>query len=262
MEGEFYAEKDSDGIVTFTLNRTGGRNSFSRAFLQQFVDATAQYHDDKDVRALVLRSTVPKVFCAGADLKERAGMSEVDVELFVASLRDGVDAFARLPFPTIAAIEGAALGGGLELALAADLRVCSRSSLLGLPETALAIIPGAGGTQRLPRVVGLAKAKEMTFLAQRLSGEDAASAGLVTECVNDGQTEARAREMALTIAKKAGPVAIRQAKAALTHGMEATDMAAALQIERECYGNVICTTDRVEGLAAFKEKRAPQYRGE
>jgi len=255
------AEKDSDGIVTLTLNRHKGRNSFSRAFLSSLVEATEAFAGDAEVRALILRSTVPKVFCAGADLKERATMSEDEVEAFVASLRDGVTNFAKLPFPTIAAIEGAALGGGMELALGADFRVCSKSSLLGLPECQLAIIPGAGGSQRLPRVVGMAKAKEMIFLGQRLSGEEAAAIGLVTECVEDGRAEERAREMALHIARTCGPLGIRQAKDAMTRGMESPSLDAALQIERECYSKIIGTADRIEGLTAFKEKRAPQYQG-
>lgn len=252
--------KDEDGILTFSLDREKGKNSFSRAFLASFVGAVNECKDDRTVRALVLKSGVAKVFCAGADLKERERMSEEEVETFVSSLRAGVEAFAALPFPTIAAIEGVALGGGLELALAADLRVCSRSSLLGLPETGLAIIPGAGGTARLPRVVGLAKAKEMIFLGQRLKGEESARIGLVTECVDDGSAVARAHELAQEIAKK-GPLGQRQAKVALNEG-SGVALETALRIEGECYGRVIKTADRREGLKAFVEKRAPRYTGE
>ena len=136
--------------------------------LAELNETVAKVSSDKSARVVIISSNVSKVFCAGADLKERATMPENQIAGFVAQLRDSFQAVANIPVPVIAAIDGAALGGGLELALACDLRVASETSTLGLPETALAIIPGAGGTQRLPRLLGLGKAKELVFLAKRL----------------------------------------------------------------------------------------------
>jgi methylglutaconyl-CoA hydratase len=256
---DLYMKRSSSGVVTVFMNRSSGKNSFSKAFLKDFADMTASCAEDESITSLILQSTVPKVFCSGADLKERANMSDSEVEEFVSYLRSTIESFARLPFPTIAAIEGVALGGGLELALAADLRYASKSSTLGLPETALAIIPGAGGTQRLPRVIGPTKANEMIFLAQRLSGIKAAEIGLINGCVEDGLAYAEAQKVAEEIAKK-GPIGIRMAKKSMKEGLD-VGMVDALEIEKQCYGVVIGTEDRKEGLRAFAEKRTPVYQG-
>ena len=157
-----------NGIRHIILNRDEGKNSLSKAMLAELNETVAKVSSDKSARVVIISSNVSKVFCAGADLKERATMPENQIAGFVAQLRDSFQAVANIPVPVIAAIDGAALGGGLELALACDLRVASETSTLGLPETALAIIPGAGGTQRLPRLLGLGKAKELVFLAKRL----------------------------------------------------------------------------------------------
>jgi methylglutaconyl-CoA hydratase len=248
-----------NGIATLSLIRSEGKNSFSKQMLIDFNSAVSKLQSDKNVRVLIVKSTVEKVFCAGADLKERAGMPDDQVGAFVASLRDAFTSLADLPFPTIAAIEGVALGGGLELALACDLRVAGEKALLGLPETSLAIIPGAGGTQRLSRVVGLAKAKELVFTSARLTALDASKIGLITEVVPFGEAVSRAEAIAAVIAEK-GPLAIRMAKKALDGGFE-LDLKSGLALEKECYEKVVPTTDRKEGLLAFTEKRKPVYTG-
>lgn len=248
-----------NGIATLALTRSEGKNAFSKQMLSEFNGAVSKLSTDEGVRVLIVKSTVDKVFCAGADLKERAGMADEQVGAFVASLRDAFTALANLPFPTIAAIEGVALGGGLELALACDLRVAGEKATLGLPETSLAIIPGAGGTQRLSRVVGAAKAKELIFTSSRLSAQSAAAIGLVTECVPAGEAFARAEAIALNLTER-GPVAMRMAKKAIDGGAE-LDLASGLQLERECYEQVVRTADRREGLLAFAEKRKPNYIG-
>jgi methylglutaconyl-CoA hydratase len=254
-------EKFEDGkIVHLVLNRHDGKNSFSKQMLADFNAAVAQLHEDKTVRVVVLKSTVDKVFCAGADLKERATMPDSEVAPFVARLRSSIDKVAKIPVPVIAAIDGAALGGGLELALACDLRIAGDKALLGLPETALGIIPGAGGTQRLPRVVGLAKAKELIYTAARLNSKQAAAIGLITESVEGRSSAERAHEIALEIAEK-GPIAIRMAKKALDEGVQVPLDEALNRVEAECYGGVVDTADRKEGLLAFKEKRKPNYQG-
>lgn len=257
--GDILIERPQEGIAHLVLNRDKGKNSFSAKFLGEFCDAVSKLHNDNTIRCVVVKSNVANVFCAGADLKERATMPEDKVEDFVASLRNAFTALENLPVPTIAAIEGVALGGGLELAMACDLRVAGEKAILGLPETSLAIIPGAGGTQRLPRIVGVAKAKELTFLSKRISAQAAASIGLVTESVPAGSAVTRAHELAVTIAT-AGPIAQRAAKRAITGGIQLS-MEKALQFEKECYSQVIKTADRKEGLAAFVEKRTPKYIG-
>lgn len=230
-------------------------------------------------RCVVLTSSSARVFSAGADLKERAAMTEDDTERFVALLRTTLQRVALLPMPVIAAVEGVALGGGLELALAADLRIVSENAVLGLPETTLAILPGAGGTQRLSRLIGPPKAKELIWTGKKMSGRAALGCGLVNEVVAAGQetdkdtdndndndssnkaAEKRAIELAFEIASN-GPVAIRASKMAIDRGGEALCMEDALEIEREAYGRVIPTRDRLEGLRAFREGRAPFYTGE
>jgi methylglutaconyl-CoA hydratase len=168
-------------------------------------------------------------------------------------------ALEQLPMPVLAALEGAALGGGLELALACDLRVAGGAAKLGLPETSLAIIPGAGGTQRLPRLIGRARAKELIFTARRFGAEEALALGVVDRAVTAGQALAAALDLARQILPN-GPVALRAAKAAIDGGLD-QDRAGGLLIEEACYARVLPTEDRLEGLAAFREKRPPVYRG-
>jgi methylglutaconyl-CoA hydratase len=212
---------------------------------------------DKSARVLVLNSAVPGVFCVGADLKERLEMQPEEVTQFVDSLRTSFTKLEQLPIPTIACIEGFALGGGLEIALACDMRIAARTSVLGLPETSLAIFPGAGGTQRLPRIVGLARAKEMIFTAQRYSAEQALQYNLVNEVVDEAR--ARTQQLAQIIASN-GPVGVRMAKKAIDLGFD-SDLQSGLEIEKLCYAPLLNTEDRIEALKAFKEKRKPQFKG-
>jgi methylglutaconyl-CoA hydratase len=249
-----------NGVATLALNRHKGKNSLSKAMIEEFKSAVSDLSNNKYVKVVVVKSNVEKVFCAGADLKERLTMSDDEVGPFVEKLRNAFDGVARLPMPTIAAIDGVALGGGLELALACDIRIAHDEALLGLPETALAIIPGAGGTQRLPRIVGVAKAKEMIFTGARLLAKDAKDIGLVSEVVHGRPAAARALEIASAMAEK-GPIALRMAKMAIDSGIS-LDLEQALLVEKACYGGVVYTSDRVEGLKAFTEKRKPEYKGQ
>lgn len=184
-----------------------------------------------------------------------------EVEDFVTMLRNTMQRVSELPVPVVAAIEGAALGGGLELALAADLRIAGANATLGAPETRLAIVPGAGGTQRLPRLVGVARAKELIWTGRKVGADEAVRYGMVEEVVEAGQATDRAVELAFQIASQAGPVAIRFAKEAIDRGMEERHMKDALEVERQGYAKVLSTRDRLEGLASFKEGRPPRYRG-
>jgi len=247
------------GLVLVGLDRPAAKNALGRQLLSELREGLKALAADRAVRVVVLHSLVPGVFCAGADLKERASMSPEEAGAFVQGIRTAFSEVEALPMPVIAALEGAAFGGGLELALAADLRVAGAEAKLGLVETALAIIPGAGGTQRLPRLIGVARAKELIYTARRFGADEAGHLGLVNRVVPAGQ----ALEAALALAREIlpnGPIALRMAKQAVGQGME-LDLAAGLALEEACYAQILPTLDRLEGLAAFREKRPPVYKG-
>mmetsp|Transcript_18191 Transcript_18191/g.30516 ORF Transcript_18191/g.30516 Transcript_18191/m.30516 type:complete len:284 (-) Transcript_18191:78-929(-) len=248
-----------NGVVLLSLEREKGRNSLSKDMIAEINEVTTKLAADKSVRAMIITSGVEKVFCAGADLKERLAMNVEEVDLFVRKLQQSFQHIADLPFPTIAAIEGVALGGGLELALACDIRVAGSKALLGLPETSLAIIPGAGGTQRLPRLIGPAKAKELIFTSARLTAAQGAEIGLVNWCVEAGDALVTAEEIATKIVAN-GPVGVRAAKKAIDHGLDES-LEHGLNVEAQFYAEVVHTEDRLEGLNSFVEKRKPQYKG-
>jgi methylglutaconyl-CoA hydratase len=249
-----------EGVVLVGLDRPEAKNALGRGLLEAFRRALEALGADPAVRVVVIHSRVPGIFCAGADLKERSVMSAFEAATFVEDIRSAFDELGRMPMPTIAALDGGAFGGGLELALAADLRVAGAEATLGLVETSLAILPGAGGTQRLPRLIGLSRAKELIFTARRVGIQEASRLGLVDRVVPAG----KALEGALALAREIlpnGPLALRLAKRAVNEGM-ALDLASGLDLERACYAQVLPTLDRLEGLAAFREKRKPRYRGE
>lgn len=183
-----------------------------------------------------------------------------ETRAYVHLIRTTFDAVARLPFPTIAAVNGVAVGGGLELALACDLRILASHATVGLTEVGVGIMPGAGGTQRLPRLVGIARAKEMIFTARRLDADEALRIGLANRVVPAQELMTAARDLARRIAEQA-PIAVRQSKHAIDAGLDC-DLAAGLDIEAAAHARLLPTKDRLEGLAAFAEKRQPVYRGE
>lgn len=248
------------GIIEVKLDRPEAKNAIGKDMLRGLQHSFEAIQRDSSANVVLICSSVPKVFCAGADLKERRKMNASEVESFVNSLRSTFSFLEALDVPTIAVIEGAALGGGLEMALSCDIRICGDDAVLGLPETGLAIIPGAGGTQRLPRLVGKSVAKELIFTARKISGCDALSLGLINHCVPAGGAHLKALEIAREINQK-GPIAVRMAKRAINEGVE-MDKESALELEEECYQRVLNTKDRLEGLAAFAEKRKPRYTGE
>jgi methylglutaconyl-CoA hydratase len=251
--------EEKDGIVTLTLNRPDSANALSLALLSEFREVLTELKFRSDVRVVILTGAGSKAFCAGADLKERRGMDENQVRKTVSQIRGVVEGVANLPMPVIAAVNGVAFGGGTELALAADLRIAAESAKFGLTETSLAIIPGAGGTQRLPRLIGLAKAKELIFTARRIDAATALQIGLINDVVADAELLPAAYRLAEEIAQN-GPIAVRQAKFAMDQGYE-VDLRTGLAIEEKAYEVVIPTRDRLEGLTAFAEKRKPRYEG-
>ncbi|MFS0782107.1 enoyl-CoA hydratase [Bacillus sp. 1P06AnD] len=253
-------EKDEKGIVILTLNRPSSANALNTLLLQTLSETLDRLRHEPDVRAVILTSAGNRIFCAGADLKERKGMDQNTVSKTVALIGETVQRVEAIPFPVIAAMNGSAFGGGLELALACDMRIASEQGQYGLTETSLAIIPGAGGTQRLPRIIGTARAKELIFTARRLGALEGYSIGLFNKTVPVEAVFEEAYRLAEMIAAN-GPIAIQQAKKAIDTGLQA-DLQSGLKIENICYSATIPTSDRVEGLAAFAEKRKPNYKGE
>ena len=251
---------ERDGHAAWlTINRPEARNALSFPTLNLLRELLAELREDDSVWAVVLTGAGDKAFCAGADLKERRTMPEDMVPQFVRQIRATMDDIAALPQPTIAAMNGHAFGGGCEMALACDLRILDAEALIGLTETSLAIIPGAGGCIRLPRLVGAAKAKELILLARRLTAAEAESIGLVHQLAPAGQTRATAEAM-LAALQNNGPLALRAAKDAIDGGLDLA-IEAALEHEAACYQRIIPTEDRLEALAAFAEKRAPRFAG-
>lgn len=244
-------------IVTF--NRPERMNAVSQALAAGVLEAFDTLEQDVGVRAIVVTGAGERAFCAGADLKERATMSESDVRVFLRNLGQMLSRVESMGKPVIAAINGFALGGGLELALACDIRLAANTAKMGLTEVRLGIIPGGGGTQRLPRVVGLGKAKELIYTGRRVDADEALRIGLVNAVHAPDALIDAAVAMGEEIALGA-PLAVAQAKFAVHHGMQA-DQTTGLAIERKAYETLLPTSDRIEALMAFREKRPPNFEG-
>jgi len=252
-----------DGIITASFNRPAVKNAVNRNLIKRFsvhLDSLS-YH--QSARVLILRSLTPGIFCSGADLKERSTLTTSQTSEMVCRFRSLTNQIESLPIPVIAAVDGIALGGGFEIALACDIRVASSDSKLGLVETRLAIIPGAGGTQRLPRIAGVAVAKELIFTARVITGRQAKEYGILNHLVQQNDLGTAAYTKALDIAREIlpnGPVGVRMAKSAINSGCQ-VDLNTGCAIEESCYAQVLPTNDRLEGLKAFLGKRLPKYSG-
>ncbi|KAG0647428.1 Enoyl-Hydratase domain-containing [Hyphodiscus hymeniophilus] len=284
-------------IRILSLARPSARNAISRQLLWELrshIDAVAAEYDSNGdeipperrfggaagadergpTRALILASEVDSCFCAGADLKERAGFSADETAAFLSNLRSTFTSLSALPIPTISAISSLALGGGLELALCTHMRVLASSAVIGLPETRLGIIPGAGGTFRLPALIGLGRARDLILTGRRVGGPEAYFLGIADRLVEvlpkvgeDGK-ESESKEELLRRANDetlreairlggeicgGGPIAVRSALKAVSYAQES--------MEIKMYGRVVGTEDRNEALAAFREKRKPEFTG-
>lgn len=259
MEEPLVLEDRSGQTSILTLNRPGVMNSFNFGLLRALRGKVEELQWDPEVRVIVITGAGEKAFSAGADLKERETLTEQQVRQFIYTLRNTFTFIEYMNKPVIAAVNGIALGGGTELALACDIRIASENATMGLTETRLAIIPGGGGTQRLPRLVGKGKAKELIFTGKRINATEALSIGLVNKVVAADKLIAECLEMAGMICD-GGPIAIEQAKYAINHGLE-VDMLSGLAIESNAYWVTIPTEDRTEALAAFREKRKPVFKG-
>jgi enoyl-CoA hydratase/carnithine racemase len=242
-----------------TLNRPAAMNALSRAVNVRLTALAAELGADPTLRAVVITGAGTKAFCAGADLKERKGVSAAETGPYVDAISGAINAWAEMPKVTIAAINGFAFGGGMELALACDLRVASTDASFGLTEVKLGIMPGAGGTQRLPRLIGVAAAKELILLGRRFDAARAHELGLVSAVVTPADLRTTIEAM-LAELEGCAPVSIAKAKEAIDRGID-LPMAQALRLERACYEATLFTEDRNEGLRAFAQKRLPRYTG-
>ncbi|WP_337019154.1 enoyl-CoA hydratase-related protein [Oceanobacillus massiliensis] len=247
-------------IAIVTMDRPTRAHALSKEMLDGLNEVLRSIDKNESIYCTIITSTGEKAFCAGADLKERSRMTtEQEVMEAVHYIGDTLIAIERMKMPVIAAINGVAFGGGLELALACDLRIAADDVRLGLPETSLAIIPGAGGTQRLPRLIGPGHAKRLIYTAKPIRASEALSIGLIEQVVYGKDLLTEALFAAKTIAAN-GPVSLKMAKAAIDEGLQ-TDISSGLEIERKHYLKTVSTQDRTEGIAAFNDKRKPVYKG-
>ncbi|MBU0465097.1 MAG: enoyl-CoA hydratase/isomerase family protein [Proteobacteria bacterium] len=252
-------KEEKNKTVILTMNRPKVMNCLNFDLLYAIKNEIDALQYRTDIRTLIITGAGEKSFCAGADLKERAGLTPDEVKKFIITIRNLLTSIQNLPIPVISAVNGIALGGGTEVALASDIRIASENASMGLTEARLAIIPGGGGTQRLPRIIGVAKAKELIFTGRRVDAKEALDIGLVNKVTTSETLLDECMKMADMIAET-GPIAVEMAKYAIDKGIE-TDLATGLAIESNAYRVTIPTEDRIEGLTAFREKRKPVYKG-
>ncbi len=247
-------------VAVLLLDRETRRNALSRETLLAFGRLGRECVADPSVRAIVITGAGDKAFCAGADLKERQGMSSDDVRVQVGLYRTELGVLDRSPKPVVAALNGVAFGGGLELALVCDLRVAAPTAEIALPETTLGIIPGAGGTQRLPRIVGEARAKEMILLGRKLSAQEALAWGLVNRVSPAGTSVLDDTIAWLDPIANGAPIAQSAALRAIDTSYD-VPLELGLELERVYYDETLRSEDRLEALRAFAEKRKPSFSG-
>lgn len=249
--------KGEVGVVR--VDRPDSLNALNREVLGD-LDERLRDAEDEGLRAVVLASAGENAFVAGADIAEMKDMDPREARSFSQAGHEVVSTIETLDVPVIAAIDGVALGGGLELSLACDIRVAEEGASFGAPEVTLGVVPGFGGTQRLARVCGLGPGLDLVLTGRQISAERAAEIDLVTHLVDEGQAEAEALELAETIAAN-GPVAVRLAKQTIRRGFDASPSTAD-QLESEAFGSCFGTEDQEEGMEAFLEKREAEFTGE
>lgn len=252
--------KVENHLAVVTINRPEQLNCFDYESLAQLEEIVDSIKLEKDIRVVIITGAGEKAFSAGADLRERRTLNEKEVRRNVSMIRDVFTKIEELPQPTIAAVNGYALGGGLELALVCDFRIAVKEAAMGLTEVSWGIIPGAGGTQRLSRLIGPSRAKELILTARKIDAFQAFELGLVNKVVERSQLLPSSIELAEEILKNA-PLAVTQAKFAINYG-GSVDLKTGIAIETKAYEVIIPTKDRIEALEAFKEKRKPNFKGE
>jgi enoyl-CoA hydratase len=248
--GEFVRLEIDGAVGVIRLDRPPV-NALNTVIHRELREVAEQVSQNREIRAVVLYGGT-KAFCGGADIKEMADLHPSEIAVVGKGLNDAVTAVARLPQPVIAAVSGYALGGGCELALAADIRIVAENAVLGLPEITLGVIPGAGGTQRLPRLIGASRAKEMIFTGRSVKGVEAVDIGLANRAVAPEQLLSEAMELARRLAAGA-TAALTAAKRAIDDGLDGP-LAAGLELEAERFTELFATEDQKTGMSSFLER--------
>jgi enoyl-CoA hydratase len=255
-----FVRLEIDGAVAvLTIDRPKALNAINQQVLKELDEAISKVAHEPAVRALIVTGAGEKAFVAGADIGEMQNYTPAQALMFAMQGHRVLASLEALPIPTLAAVNGYALGGGCELALSCDLIYASDKAKLGLPEVTLAVIPGFGGTQRLTRLVGKARAKELIFTGEMIDAAKAKEIGLVLDVLPAGELVAHCKKVAATIAKR-GPVAVSQAKRVIEHGAD-LPLKDANELERQAFALLFGTSDQREGMKAFLEKRAAEFKG-
>jgi enoyl-CoA hydratase/carnithine racemase len=249
--------RPSAHVAEVVMSRPDAMNALSTEQLRRLGGAATQLAADDQVSVVIISSALDNAFCVGADLKERGGFAEDDLRRQRLVVQETFAALLAMPVPVIAAVEGFALGGGCELALCCDLIIASASAVFGLPEVGLGLIPGGGGTQLLPRRIGLNSAADLVFTGRRVAADEALRMRLADRLVPEGAARSSAYELAEEIATKS-PISLRAAKRALRKGLD-VDLASGLEIENRSWEEAAFSADRVEGIEAFNLRRAPRW---
>lgn len=250
MEFVKYEEKDMIGYIT--INREKALNALNSQVLDE-LNRTFDAVDIKTIRCLILTGAGDKSFVAGADISEMSKLSKLEGEDFGTRGNKVFRKIETFPIPVIAAINGFALGGGCEIAMSCDIRICSDNAVFGQPEVGLGITPGFGGTQRLPRIVGIGMAKQLIYSGKNIKADEALRIGLVNAIYPQAELMANVEKLAKSIAN-AAPIAVRNCKKAINDGLQ-VNMDKAIEIEERLFGNCFETDDQIEGMSAFLEKR-------
>jgi len=256
---QYIIYEKSEGVATITLNRPDALNAWSKELAQEFLGAMNDARSDEAVKAVIITGAGDKAFSAGADIKAMKGMTALKARELSNMGYKICNAIETIEKPVIAAINGYALGGGMEVSMACDFRIASDKARMGQTEVNIGLIPGWGGTQRLTRLVGKARAKELVYIGKIINADTAHQWGLVNMIVPAPELMTAARQFAQELANKA-PVAVKVAKALIEKGAE-IDLESALALEREGFGVVASSEDLQEGVSAFTEKRKPGWKG-
>jgi enoyl-CoA hydratase len=259
MEFKYIIYEKNEGIATITLNRPEVLNAFSKELEGEVLQALEDIKNDENIRVVILTGAGEKAFSAGADIKAMKGMNALKARELSLRGEKVCTALENFEKPVIAAINGYALGGGLEVAMACDIRIASENARMGQTEINIGLIPGWGGTQRLTRLIGRTKAKELVFTGKMVDAKTAEQLGIVNMMVPADKFKETVRQFASELASKA-PVALKVAKALINKGAE-INLDAAIVLEREGFGVVASTEDLQEGVSAFTEKRKPTFKG-
>jgi enoyl-CoA hydratase/carnithine racemase len=249
--------RPSAHVAEVIMNRPEAMNALSTDQVRRLGEAAGQLAADDQVSVVIISSALERAFCVGADLKERRGFNDDDLRRQRPVFQEAFGALRAMPVPVIAAVEGFAMGGGCELALCCDLIIASATATFGLPEVGLGLIPGEGGTQLLPRRIGLNRAADLLLTGRWVGAEEALRIGLADRLVPEGAARTGAVELADDIATKS-PISLRAVKRALRQGID-VDLASGLEIESRAWEEAAFSADRVEGIEAFNMRRAPRW---